>query len=90
MNSIIIRLSISQDLYSFLPISNYIVQQVQELSFDHIDMLQQFNINATDITKLRNGGISTVMAVLQVTRRQLLKIKAFLVNILLQSVLILV
>ncbi|TIB70357.1 hypothetical protein E3Q24_03005 [Wallemia mellicola] len=41
-------------------------------------MLQQFNINATDITKLRNGGISTVMAVLQVTRRQLLKIKAFL------------
>lgn len=50
------------------------------MSFDHIDMLQQFNINATDITKLRNGGISTVMAVLQVTRRQLLKIKAFLLN----------
>ncbi|EOR01152.1 hypothetical protein E3P77_00801 [Wallemia ichthyophaga] len=39
--------------------------QAPETTFDHIDTLQQYNINAADITKLRNGGISTVMAVLQ-------------------------
>ena len=77
--------------YNFhpLPLNTYNVQSQQDItySFEPIDKLQQFNINASDLTKLRVGGITTVFGLLQCTRRQLLKIKARLFFIFSSSIL---
>jgi meiotic recombination protein DMC1 len=40
-----------------------------------IDKLQEYNINAADINKLKAAGICTVKGLLMVTRKELLNIK---------------
>lgn len=45
------------------------------LGFTSIDALQEHNINAADITKLKAAGICTVKGLLMVTRKELLNIK---------------
>lgn len=47
----------------------------ESLTSTTIDKLQEFNINAADITKLKGAGICTVKGLLMVTRKELLNIK---------------
>lgn len=47
----------------------------ESLSSTTIDKLQEHNINAADITKLKGAGICTVKGLLMVTRKDLLNIK---------------
>ena len=58
--------------------SNQINEEMEEeenLSSISIDKLQEHNINAADITKLKSAGICTVKGLLMVTRKELLNIK---------------
>ena len=52
-------------------------EEEEEISIDYvsIDTLQEHNINAADITKLKAAGICTVKGLLMVTRKELLNIK---------------
>jgi DNA-binding Xre family transcriptional regulator len=40
-----------------------------------IDILQQFGINASDISKLKSGGINTIRGLKMTTRKKLAEIK---------------
>ncbi len=53
------------------------IEDEEEMSIDYtsIDALQEHNINAADITKLKAAGICTVKGLLMVTRKELLNIK---------------
>ena len=51
------------------------VEEDETLSSISIDKLQEHNINAADITKLKTSGICTVKGLLMVTRKELLNIK---------------
>jgi meiotic recombination protein DMC1 len=52
-------------------------EDVEEMSleFKSIDALQEYGVNAADITKLKGAGICTVKGLLMVTRKELLNIK---------------
>lgn len=47
----------------------------ENLTSVSIDKLQEFNVNAADINKLKAAGICTVKGLLMVTRKELLNIK---------------
>jgi meiotic recombination protein DMC1 len=47
----------------------YVIEQ------NSIDKLQEYSINAADITKLKAGGVCTVKGLLMCTRKELLNIK---------------
>lgn len=53
------------------------MEEEEEISIDYtsIDALQEHNINAADINKLKAAGICTVKGLLMVTRKELLNIK---------------
>jgi meiotic recombination protein DMC1 len=51
------------------------VEEEESLGYISIDKLQEQNINAADITKLKGAGICTVKGLLMVTRKELLNIK---------------
>jgi len=53
------------------------VEEEEEISMEYtsIDALQEHNINAADINKLKAAGICTVKGLLMVTRKELLNIK---------------
>lgn len=53
------------------------IEDEEEISLDYtsIDALQEHNINAADINKLKAAGICTVKGLLMVTRKELLNIK---------------
>jgi len=51
------------------------IEEEESLSSISIDKLQEHNINAADITKLKSAGICTVKGLLMVTRKELLNIK---------------
>lgn len=53
------------------------IEDEEEISMDYtsIDALQEHNINAADINKLKAAGICTVKGLLMVTRKELLNIK---------------
>lgn len=40
------------------------MDEEEELPFNEIDQLQQHGINAADITKLKQAGLSTVLSIL--------------------------
>ena len=46
-----------------------------EHAYNEIDKLQNYGINAADITKLKQGGMCTVMAVLMCPKKELVNIK---------------
>ena len=46
-----------------------------DLTSTSIDRLQEYNINAADINKLKSAGICTCKGLLMVTRKELLSIK---------------
>lgn len=50
-------------------------QPEQEQFFIDIDQLTQHGITTADILKLKNAGISTVLGLVQSTKRSLCKIK---------------
>ncbi len=51
------------------------IEDEEVLSYTSIDKLQEHNINAADINKLKAAGICTVKGLLMVTRKDLLNIK---------------
>ena len=51
------------------------MEEEESLTSGSIDKLQEFNVNAADITKLKAAGICTVKGLLMVTRKDLLNIK---------------
>lgn len=55
----------------------HLMEDEEEISIDYItiDSLQEHNINAADINKLKAAGICTVKGLLMVTRKELLNIK---------------
>lgn len=50
-------------------------ETAEELDYISIDKLQEFNVNAADINKLKTAGVCTVKGLLMVTRKELLNIK---------------
>ena len=58
--------------------NNHTTEEAEEeesLCSMSIDRLQEHNINASDIAKLKGSGICTVKGLLMVTRKDLLNIK---------------
>jgi meiotic recombination protein DMC1 len=51
------------------------VEEEESLTSMSIDKLQEYNVNAADINKLKAAGICTVKGLLMVTRKELLNIK---------------
>ena len=47
----------------------------EEVSFNEIEKLQSFGINAADITKLKVAGYCTVLSIIMATKKDLLNVK---------------
>jgi meiotic recombination protein DMC1 len=55
--------------------SNDDTVEEESLTSSSIEQLQEYNVNAADINKLKAAGICTIKGLLMVTRKELLNIK---------------
>lgn len=50
-------------------------EDLEHTNFTEIEKLQDFGINAADITKLKNSGYCNIAAIVMTTKKQLTNIK---------------